>query len=186
MGRLVYTVLASLDGFVADESGRFDWAEPGEDVHRAVNELEATVGTYLYGRRLYEVMAAWQDVPGVGHGEGVEAAYADLWRSADKVVHSTTLEAVTTPRTRLERSFDPVAARASAHDLDSDTSVGGPTLAAAALRAGVVDDVHLVVFPVLVGAGTSCWPPGLRLDLRLAAEHRFADGTVHLHYTAGR
>jgi len=186
MGRLVYTVLASLDGFVADGAGRFDWAEPGEDVHRAVNELEATVGTYLYGRRLYEVMAAWQDVPGVALREGVEAAYADVWRSADKLVHSTTLEAVTTPRTRLERTFDPLAARAAAHGRDSDTSVGGPTLAAAALRAGVVDDVHLVAFPVLVGGGTSCWPSGLRLDLRLAAEHRFADGTVHLHYTAAR
>jgi hypothetical protein len=109
MGRLVYTVLASLDGFVADESGRFDWAEPGEDVHRPVNELEATVGTYLYGRRLYEVMAAWQDVPGGGHGEGVEAACADVCRSADKVVHSSTLKAVTTPRTGLKRSFDPPA-----------------------------------------------------------------------------
>ena len=182
MANVVYGVLASLDGYVADESGNFDWAAPAEDVHRFVNQLERSIGTYLYGRRLYEVMAVWQDLPNDEHPSDVVQEYADIWRSADKVVYSTTLTSVTTPRTRLERDFDPQAVRAMADGLDRDVSVGGATLAAHALRAGIVDDVHLFVVPVVVGGGTSAWPPNARLTLELMDQDRFADGTVHLHY----
>jgi dihydrofolate reductase len=186
MARLVYSVLASLDGYVADEVGDFAWAAPGEDVHRFVNELERSVGTYLYGRRMYEVMAVWQDLPGLEHGNSAVQEYAGIWRAADKVVYSTTLGSVTTPRTRLERTFDPHDVRGMVDELERDVSIGGPTLAAHALRAGVLDDVHLLVVPVVVGGGTSCWPAGARLALDLLGEHGFADGTVHLHYRARR
>ena len=184
MARLVYSVLASLDGYVVDEHGSFDWAAPGEEVHRFVNELERSVGTYLYGRRLYEVMAVWQDMPAVERGTDVVHEYAEIWKAADKIVYSTSLPAVTTPRTRLERDFDPHQVRAMTWALERDVSVGGPTLAAHALRAQIVDDVHLFVVPVLVGAGTSCWPARARLALDLVDQDRFADGTVHLHYTS--
>lgn len=186
MARLVYSMIASLDGYVADADGRFDWAEPAEDVHRAVNELEAQIGTYLYGRRMYEVMAAWQDLPGLEQARAVEQDYADIWRSADKIVYSTTLESVSAPRTRLERSFDTHAVRALVNELERDVSVGGPTLGGHALRAGIVDDIHVFTVPVVVGGGTSCWPSGARLDLELRGEQRFADGTVHLQYRRRR
>ncbi len=186
MGRLVYAVIASLDGFVNDESGGFEWAAPAEDVHRFVNELERPVGTYLYGRRIYEVMAVWQDMPGIEHEPDVMQEFAAIWRAADKVVYSSTLAEVTTPRTRLERTFDPLAVRAMVGGLDTDVSLAGPTLAAHALRAGIVDDVHVFLLPIVVGGGTPCWPSGARLDLELVDEHRFDDGTVHLHHRAHR
>jgi dihydrofolate reductase len=184
MGRLVYSTLASIDGYVADETGDFRWAAPSEEVHAFVNDLERPVGTYLYGRRMYEVMAVWQDFPGLEDEPAVVRDYADIWRAADKVVHSATLTTVTTPRTRLERTFDPVRVGAWVSGLERDVSIGGPTLAAQALRAGLVDDVHLFVVPVLVGGGTSCWPTGTRLAFDLAGQDGFADGTVHLHYRA--
>ena len=184
MARLVYSMLASLDGYVADESGDFTWAAPGEEVHGFINDLERSVGTYLYGRRLYEVMAVWQDFPDIEDEPDVVRDYAAIWQSAGKVVHSTTLPSVTTPRTRLERSFDPVDVRDLVARLDRDVSIGGPTLAAHALRAGLVDDVHLFVVPVIVGGGTSCWPTGARLAFELVAQDRLTDDTVHLHYRA--
>jgi dihydrofolate reductase len=186
MARLVYAMLASLDGYVADETGDFGWAAPGEEVHRFVNELERPVGTYLYGRRMYEVMAVWQDFPGLEDEPDVVQEYAGIWQSADKVVYSTTLPSVSTPRTRLERSFDPGHVRAMVAGLDRDVSLGGSTLAAGALRAGIVDDVHLFLVPVVVGGGTSCWATGARLAFDLVAQDRFTDGTVHLHYRARR
>jgi dihydrofolate reductase len=186
MAHLVYSVIASLDGYVADESGRFDWAAPAPDVHRAVNELEARVGTYLYGRRMYEVMAVWQDLPGLEQASAVEQDYAAIWKSADKVVYSTTLESVATPRTRLERNFDSRAVRTLVSDLDRDVSIGGPTLASHALRDGIVDEIHVFALPVVVGGGRSCWPAGVRLPLDLVGERRFADGTVHVHYRRQR
>lgn len=186
MGHLVYAALTSMDGYVADSSGSFAWAAPGEEVHQFVNDLERSVGTYLYGRRLYEVMSVWQDMPGIEHEPAVVQDYADIWKSADKVVYSTTLEAVATPRTRLERTFDPQRARAMAEQQDRNVSVGGPTLASSALRADVVDEIHLFVVPVVVGGGTSCWPEGVRLAFDLVDEDRFADGTVHVHYRARR
>ena len=186
MGRLVYSAIASLDGFVNDVSGDFTWAMPSEELHRYVNDLERTVGTYLYGRRLYEIMRVWEDLPGIEDEPEVMQEYAGVWRAADKVVFSSTLPEVTTPRTRLERTFDPVAVRALVDGLGTDVSIGGPTLAAHALRAGIVDEVHMFLLPVVVGGGTSCWPTGwpagARLDLRLVDEHRFVDGTIHLHH----
>jgi dihydrofolate reductase len=182
MGRLVYAAITSLDGFVNDESGGFEWAAPAEDVHRFVNDLERPVGTYLYGRRLYEVMAVWQDFPDIEHEPDVIRDYAEVWQAADKVVYSSTLPEVTTPRTRLERTFDPLAVRAMVDGLDHDVSIGGPTLAAHALRAGIVDDLHMFLLPVVVGGGTSCWTSGARLDLELVDVDRFLDGTIHLHH----
>jgi dihydrofolate reductase len=186
MGHLVYAALTSMDGYVADSAGSFEWAAPGEEVHQFINDLERSVGTYLYGRRLYEVMSVWQDWPGIEDEPAVVQDYAAIWRSADKVVYSTTLDAVATPRTRLERTFDPHGARAMAEQQDRNVSVGGPTLAASALRADVVDEVHLFVVPVVVGGGTACWPQGARLTFDLVDEDRFADGTIHLHYGARR
>jgi dihydrofolate reductase len=190
MGRLVYSAIASLDGVVNDAAGDFTWAMPSGELHGFVNDLERTVGTYLYGRRLYEIMQVWEDFPGIEDEPAVMQDYAAVWRAADKVVFSTTLPEVTTPRTRLERTFDPVAVRAMVDALDTDVSIGGPTLAAQALSAGIVDEVHMFLLPVVVGGGTSCWPTGwdagARLDLRLVDEHRFVDGTVHLHHRVAR
>ena len=182
MARLVYSVIASLDGYVADANDDFSWAAPSPEVHRAVNDLEASVGTYLYGRRMYDVMAAWQDMPGLDEADAAIRDFATIWQSANKVVYSTTLDTVTTPRTQLERVFDARAVRDKVDELDRDVSIGGPTLASHALRAGIVDELHQFVVPVIVGAGTSCWPIGARLALNLRGEHRFTDGTVHLHY----
>jgi dihydrofolate reductase len=184
MARLVYSTIASLDGYVADETGDFSWAAPAQDVHQAINDLEADVGTNLYGRRIYEIMAVWQDMPGIEQGNAAEQGFAEIWKATDKIVYSTTLAAVTTPRTTLERTFDTEAVRDLVSGLDRDASLGGPTLAGHALRAGIVDDIHVFTVPVVVGGGTSCWPSGARLALELRSERRFSDGTVHLHYTA--
>lgn len=183
MGRLVYSAICSVDGYTADASGEFWWAEPDPSVHRAVNELEGTVGTYLYGRRMYETMRGWQDVV---DGELVVRDYAEIWRDADKVVYSRSLDEATTPRTRLERDFDPPAVRAFVDASERDVSVGGATLARTALRAGIVDEVTLVVVPYLVGDGTRALPHGVNGRLRLLRERRFGDGTVLLHYALGR
>jgi dihydrofolate reductase len=179
---LLYTVIASLDGYTVDADGRFDWAEPAEDVHAHVNAAERSVGTFLYGRRLYETMAGWQTL-GTDPGEPpVVRDYGDLWRAADKVVYSATLDSVSTPRTRLERSFDPAAVRALKQAADAELSVGGATLAATALRAGLVDECRVYLVPVIVGGGTPWLPDGIRLRLRLLDERRFTGGTVHLRY----
>ena len=179
MAKLVYSAIASLDGYVADEDGRFDWATPDEEVHAFVNELERPIGTYLYGRRLYEVMAAWEAVDAE---QPVLQDYADLWRAADKVVYSRTLETVTTARTRLEREFDAEAVRRLKASAARDLGVGGPALAAQALAAGLVDELHLFLVPHLVGGGKRALPAGVRLPLALLDQRRFASGVVHLHY----
>jgi len=181
MGRLQYSMLCSLDGYTVDADGRFDWAMPDEEVHTFVNDLERPVGTHLYGRRMYETLAVWQDMGGPDESP-IENDYADIWRAADKVVYSTTLAEVSTPRTRLERSFDPDAVRGLVADADRDVSIGGPGLAAHALRAGLVDDVHHFLHPVVVGGGTRALPDDVRLDLELVDEHRFGNGVVHLHH----
>ncbi len=185
MAALLYTVIASLDGYIVDADGRFDWAEPAEDAHAHVNAAEATVGTYLYGRRLYETMAVWQTLGTDPADPPVTRDYGELWRAADKVVYSATLEGVSTPRTRLERSFDPAAVRALKTAADADLSVGGATLGASALQAGLVDECRVYVAPVVVGGGTPWLPDGLRLRLRLLDEQRFADGMVYLRYSVG-
>jgi len=185
MGRLQYTVICSLDGYTADADGRFDWAAPDEELHAFVNDLERPVGTHLYGRRMYETLAVWQTLGGPG-ASAVEDDYAGIWRAADKVVYSTTLAAVGTPRTRLERNFDAAAVQRWKADSTHDLAIGGPGLAARALHAGLVDDVHHLVHPVVVGGGTRALPDGLRLDLELAGEHRFGSGVVHLHHRVRR
>jgi len=177
--RLIYSALASLDGYVADETGGFGWAAPDEEVHAFINDLERPIATYLYGRRMYEVMAAWETMDATSE---VGADFAQLWRVADKIVFSRTLEQTATPRTRLERAFEPEAIRALKARSDRDISVGGSDLAGQALRAGLVDECHLFLAPVVVGGGTRALPDGVRLDLDLRDERRFAGGMVHLHY----
>jgi dihydrofolate reductase len=182
MAKLIYAALTSLDGYTEDKEGRFDWAMPDAEVHAFVNDLERPVGTHLYGRRMYETMAVWQtvgDEPGV---PAVEADFAEMWRALDKVVYSRTLDAVSTPRTRLEREFDPEAVRRMKDAADRDISVSGPGLAQHAFSAGLVDEVHLFVFPVVVGGGKPALPQDVRLDLALLDERRFGNGVVHMHH----
>ena len=181
MGRLVYAAIASLDGYVADAGGDFAWSAPDEEVHAAVNDLERAAGTSLYGRRMYEVLVAWETMETDGE-PAVMRDFAALWRAADKVVYSTTLTEVASARTRIEPVFDPSAIRALKASATKDITIGGPTLAAEALRAGLVDDLHLFLSLVLIGAGLPALPPDLRLDLELVAERRFANGVVHLHH----
>jgi dihydrofolate reductase len=181
MGRLIYSAIASLDGYVADREGKFNWARPDEEVHAAVNDLERPIGTYLYGRRMYEVLVAWETMETDGE-PGVIADYAEIWRAADKVVYSRSLESPSSARTRIEREFDPDAVGQIKASADADISVGGPELAGQALRAGLVDDCHLFLSPVVVGGGTRALPEDLRLDLDLVDERRFTNGVVHLHY----
>ena len=183
MGSLVYTAITSLDGYIEDADGSFAWAEPDPEVHAFANELERTIGTHLYGRRMYETMAVWETIGTDGDDvHPVEADYAEVWRRLDKVVFSTTLDDVWTSRTRLERTFDPAAVARLKDEADADLSVSGPGLARHAFAAGLVDEVHLFLHPVVVGAGTPGLPTGVRLDLELVDEHRFANGVVHLHH----
>lgn len=182
MARLIYSAIASLDGYVADEDGRFDWSAPDEEVHAFVNDAERPVGTYLYGRRMYDVMAVWETMADGPDEPAAIRDYAAIWRAADKVVYSRTLAEPRTRRTRIEREFAPEAVRAMKDAATADLSIGGPELAAAALRAGLVDDVHLYLSPIVVGGGNPALPDGLRLGLELVAERRFANGVVHVAY----
>ena len=182
MAKLVYASITSLDGYVADEDGNFDWAAPDEEVHAFVNDLERSVGTYLYGRRIYEVMRYWETAPTEGDEPAVAGDFARIWQAADKVVYSTTLEAPTTARTRIERAFDPEVVRRMKAAADRDLSVGGPGLAAHAIRAGLVDEWHLFLTPVLVGGGNPALPDRARMGLELVDQRRFRSGVVHLHY----
>ena len=182
MAKLVYSAIASLDGYVADTDGNFDWAAPDEEVHAFVNDLERKVGTYLYGRRMYEVMRYWETAQAVTDPPTVEQDYAQIWRAADKVVYSRTLESVSSARTRIERGFDPEAVRRMKTQAERDISVGGPNLAAQALKAGLVDECYLFVTPIVVGGGTQSLPDDVRVKLELLDERRFGHGVVHLHY----
>ena len=179
MGHLIYTAIASLDGYVADADGRFDWSAPDEEVHAFVNDLERPVGTQLLGRRMYEVLSVWETMDVEGEPD-VMRDFAEIWRGSDKVVYSRTLESVATARTRLAREFDAEEVRSlkARHDL----GIGGPAPAAEAFAAGLVDDIHLFLCPVIVGGGTPALPPGVRLQLELQGERRFAGGVVQLHY----
>lgn len=182
MARLIYAAIASLDGYVADADGGFAWSMPDEEVHAAVNDLERTVGTHLLGRRMYEVLLAWETMDTGPEQPEVIRDYAGIWRSADKVVYSRTLEGVSSARTRLEREFDAEEVQRLKASATRDLAVGGPELAAQALRAGLVDELHLFLNPVVVGGGTPALPDGLRLDLELLGERRFGNGVVHLHH----
>jgi dihydrofolate reductase len=180
VGTLRYTAITSLDGYVADAQGSFDWAAPDEAVHAFVNDLERAVGTYLYGRRMYEVMRFWDTTP--ADAPPFMTDYAAIWQAADKIVFSSTLEEASTARTKLERRFHPDAVRALKEGSDRDLSIGGPELAASALHAGLIDELARLIVPAVVGGGTGFLPGDLRLDLDLVDEHRFANGTVYLAY----
>jgi dihydrofolate reductase len=182
MAKLIYGGMTSLDGYINDEEGKFDWGEPDEQVHSFVNDLERPIGTYLYGRRLYEVMSYWQDPDGLSEQPHHIRDYAEIWQAADKVVYSSSLESVTTPQTRLEREFDPAAVAELKDAAEADLGIGGPTLAVAALRAGLVDELYQFLYPIIVGGGTPWLPDGLRLDLELVDERRFSTGVVYVHY----
>lgn len=182
MATLSYTAITSLDGFIEDTDGSFGWAMPDEEVHAFINDLERDIGTHLYGRRMYETMAVWETVVAGPDVADVAVDYGEVWRGLDKVVFSTTLDAVTTSRTRLEREFDPDSVRRLVEDAERDVSIAGPDLAAHAFRAGLVDDVHLFVFPLIVGGGKPGLPQDVRLDLELVDHRRFANGVVHLHH----
>jgi dihydrofolate reductase len=182
MGKLVYAAIASLDGYINDESGGFDWAAPDEEVHQFVNDLERPIGTYLYGRRMYDVMRYWQTADSEPGQSPIAEDYAAIWQAADKVVYSRTLAEPTTTRTRVEPDFDPAEVRRLVAAKDHEVSIGGATLAAEALAAGLVDELHLFLAPVVVGGGTRALPDGVRLDLELLAEHRFGSGVVHLQH----
>jgi dihydrofolate reductase len=178
-------VIESLDGYVADENGNLDWAEPDEEVHAFVNDLERPVGTYLYGRRMYEVMNAWETME-VADQPAFIQDFAAMWRAADKIVYSRTLEKAESAKTRIERDLDPEAVRQLKASFEADISIGGPNLAAKAMRTGLVDEWHLFVAPVVVGGGTRSFPDNVRLDLELVDERRFGNGMVFLRYGTKR
>jgi dihydrofolate reductase len=182
MASLIYTAIASLDGYVEDEQGNFDWAAPDEEVHAFVNDLERPVGTHLYGRRMYETMVYWET-------DDDEAAvardYAEIWRAAEKIVYSRTLQEVSSERTRIERDFDAVAIRRLKEGSRSDISIGGAELAGQAIVEGLVDECHLLLVPVLVGDGKRALPAGVHAELELLEQRRFGSGVVYLHYRFG-
>lgn len=182
MARLLYAALTSLDGYIADARGKFDWAMPDEAVHAAVNDLQRDIGTYLYGRRLYEVMLAWEGPDLLNDEHAVVRDFAVMWQAADKVVYSRTLPEVSSRRTRLERSFDSDEIRRMKASASRDISVGGAELAAEAFRAGLVDECHLFISPVSVGGGTPALPRDAQVRFGLLDQRRFDNGVVQLHY----
>ncbi|ACZ22706.1 dihydrofolate reductase [Sanguibacter keddieii DSM 10542] len=183
----MYSMFTSLDGYASDTSGSSDWGGAGDpELHDFAAEQSRGFGTYLYGRRMYETMTFWETALDVPDHPDFVRRFATVWQAATKVVYSTTLDETTTARTTLERTFDPVAVRAWVDTLDHDVTIDGPTLAAHALRAGIVDEVHPYVSPVSVGGGLPFWPEGLRLDLDLLDEHRFRGGALWLRYAVRR
>ena len=185
MARLVYAAITSLDGYIEDASGNFDWAAPDEEVHKFVNGLDRHTHIYLLGRRMYEVLSFWETVELAGLAD-FEREFAEIWRAADKIVYSRTLERPASARTRIERDFDPDAVRLLKADSAGNLSIGGPELAGQAISAGLVDEFHLFLNPVVVGGGKPWLPGGAFIKLELVDEHRFANGVVHLHYEIGR
>ena len=181
MAKLISSAIMSLDGYIADEDGNFDWAEPPEDAHAFVNDLARPVGTYLFGRRMYETMVYWETAHTVAD-HPVEQDFAEIWRAAEKVVYSKTLETVSSARTRIERAFEPDAIRGMKASAERDISVGGPDLAAQAFRAGLVDECHLFVAPIVVGGGKPALPNDVRVRLELLDERSFGNGMVYLRY----
>ena len=182
MAKLIYSAITSLDGYVADKNGKFDWAAPDHDVHAFVNDLERKIGTYLYGRRMYEVMLYWETAPAEGDAPPVVRDYARVWRAAEKIVFSRTLSKLSSANTRIERELDPASIRKVKAASSRDISVGGPALAGQAIEAGLVDEIHLFLNPIVVGGGNQALPDGVRVHLELLEENRFRNGVVHLHY----
>jgi dihydrofolate reductase len=182
MGKLIYAINTSLDGYIEDNEGNFSFTRPDEDVHRFINDLERPIGTHLYGRRLYETLAVWETDPDLAGESDYMRDFAEIWQAAEKIVYSRSLEKALTRRTRIEPEFDPDAVRKMKESAGQDLHIGGPMLAAEAFKAGLVDECHLFVAPVAIGTGKPALPPDLRLSLELLDEHRFGGGTVHLHY----
>jgi dihydrofolate reductase len=182
MAKLIYSAIASLDGYVADEDGNFDWAVPDEEVHAFINDLDRPVGTYLYGRRMYETMVGWETDHTLADQSLLMRDFVEIWQAANKIVYSKTLEAVSTARTRIERDFDPEAVRQMKALAGRDLIVGGPELAAQAFKAGLVDELHLFIAPMVVGGGKRSLPNDVRLKLELLDERRFDNGMVYLYY----
>jgi dihydrofolate reductase len=182
MARLIYSALASLDGYIEDEQGLFDWAAPDDEVLGAVNELERPIGTYLYGRRMYETMVFWETASTAADQSAGERDFAELWQVAEKVVYSRTLQTVTSARTRIEREFDTGTVRRLKETSGSDITVAGAELAGLAIAAGLVDECHLFLNPIIIGGGKRALPDKVRARLELLDERRFRSGVVHLHY----
>lgn len=182
MAKLIYSMLMSLDGYTEDERGKFGWAVPDEEVHSYINELASTVGTYLYGRKMYETMVYWETAHTIPNQPQFVLDWAEQWQAAEKIVYSRTLSEPSSARTRIERAFDPDVVRRLKAEADHDMTVDGPELAAEALRAGVVDEIQMIVCPVIVGGGKRFFPDGVRLNLELTDERRFGNGVVVLQY----
>ena len=182
MARLIYSAISSLDGYIEDLQGEFDWAAPDEEVHGFINNLERSAGTHLYGRRTYELMTVWETDPNLAAESPLLRDFAEIWQAADKIVYSKTLQTVSTRKTQLERNFDPQAIRRLKETVEQDILIGGPELAAHAFRAGLVDECHLFLNPIIVGGGKAALPANVRLELELLEQRRFAGGVVFLHY----
>jgi len=182
VARLIYSAITSLDGYVTDDGGKFEWAQPDEDLHVFVNDLERSIGTYLYGRRMYKTMVFWETAHTLADGPEYMHDYARIWQRADKVVYSTTLESVSSDRTGIERDFDPRAVQEMKASLSDDISIGGANLAAQAFEVGLVDECHLFLHPVVIGSGNAAFSMKGRVDLELLDERLFGSGVVHLHY----
>jgi dihydrofolate reductase len=182
MAKLIYVSNVSLDGCTEDERGAFDWAAPDDDVFAFTTDLLRSTGTYLYGRRMYDAMAVWETDAALAEQSELMSEFANVWQAADKVVYSTTLAAVSTADTRLERHFDPAAVHQLKATVDSDLTIGGANLATQAFKAGLVDECQVFVWPMVVGGGKPGLPTGIRADLELLDERRFGNGVVHLRY----
>ena len=182
VGKLIYSPITSLDGFIEDEDGRFDWAAPDEEVHAFVNDLQRPIGTYLYGRRMYETMVFWETAAAGDDQSAIFRDYAEIWRGAEKVVFSRTLEMASSARTRIEATFDTEMIRQKKESTKSDLAIGGAELAAFAFRSNLIDECHLFLNPIVVGGGKQALPSKVRARLDLLDEDRFGNGVVHLHY----
>ena len=182
MARLIYSAISSLDGYTEDMNGEFDWAAPDEEVHTFINDLERSAGTHLYGRRMYETLMVWETDPNLAAESPLLRDFAEIWQAADKIVYSKTLQAASTRKTQIERNFDPAAIRRLKEAVEQDILIGGPELAAHAFRAGLIDECHLFLIPILVGGGKSALPGNVRLELELLEERRFGSGVVFLRY----
>jgi dihydrofolate reductase len=182
MARLIYSAISSLDGYIEDRNGKFDWAAPDEEVHRFINNLERSAGTHLYGRRMYETLMVWETDPNLAVESPLMRDFAEIWQAADKIVYSKTLEAVSTRKTQMERNFNPEVIRQLKEAVEQDILIGGPELAAHAFRSGLVDECQLFLVPIILGGGKQSLPANVRLELELLQERRFGNGTVFLRY----
>ncbi len=182
MAELIYATNVSLDGYIEDEGGAFDFGPLDDDMFASYTDLLRSVGTFLYGRRLYEAMAVWETNAALAAQSDLMADFATAWQAANKVVYSTTLAAVPTAKTRLEHGFDPASVRDMKASATSDLTVGGAHLAAQAFKAGLVDECQLFVWPVIIGGGKPALSSGTRHDLELLDERQFGNGVLHLRY----